>query len=688
MVDQTCASELLDSADGQWGKGDSAILKAPVAAGGHGVSVEIRYRVSGELDIQYIAVGWKLPGKFVHCKHKHVPVEGEYAIQLRPDDLAIKLSMGWAEEDVAGAGIELWCKFNGTSKGKIELVSVTPVDDARAVISAPGEELQKFCHDMLVLGGLSKYEGAVDLARDMVDTPVLYLAPHESVPLDEHGFLQGGYQGLSNTQRYMYHALGHARILLIAYGRTGRDEFLTLARQHASHWITQYYDAEPDDLKYAYYDHGTAERLAVMCGLWSVLKSRKASVTEVTRLEACMIAHVRLLANWSFVARNQRVFIHNHAVFQAVFCIAAGVVLENHPESENWIAHGADVLGLQVDGLVSADGVSIENSTGYHMGLHRMMDNSVGLLLSLDYPMPEAVRQVRSKIKLMKAFTERVKFSGKLMPAVGDTKYSMNRLLGKIPPARRGQLHHDDMLTLFEHAGYASLKDSVEGVGEVSVLLVASGLARNHKHMDDLSFTLACARGIQWIADPGYHKYDESEPSLYARRPDAHNAPWLPELEYAHALGQTGLSGGMSPDRTHWHVSASHGHYKGITVERRLDWSSETAVLVVSDHIAGADLQARVELSLTLGDGVTATRNDNGNWQLTYTSQDGEVERGPVIAFEGHNASYLRDARLFPVSGIIEAGRLKLDVAPSEGAAQIRTVIAWDEASLTAATSP
>ncbi|SDE99661.1 Heparinase II/III N-terminus [Paracoccus isoporae] len=537
--------------------------------------------------------------------------------------------------------------------------------------------MRKVCHDFMARGGLAQYDVATKLAREMVSRPVLYVGPDDSVELDKFGDFRSGYEALSNSHRYMYHALGHVRIFLVAYQKTGEAEFLVRARRHVHDWIEDNFEETPEDIKYAYYDHGAAERLGVMCTIWSVMRSVNASAIDTAKIEHCLIAHARLLGSWSFTGRHQPVFIHNHLVFQAIYCLLAGILLNKHPESDSWRQHGSDILAAQVDGLISSDGVSIENSTGYHLGLYRVLRDCTALLLSTPIALPSSVAGVRKRIAAMGSFTERMRFSADRMPAIGDTRYTPNLPIEKSLQVTREQLELSTRLAMFPDAGYASIKDDVGGQREMNLTMIASALSQTHKHDDDLSITLSTNDGIQWIADPGFYKYDRSELSMYASSVMAHNAPYLADGQYEHKLRRAGLDGEEMTASDLVRVEGWHKHYPGVLVTRHLLWHSALSTLVIEDQVAA---ESRNETSVTvgfvLGDGITAERSESNSWTLWHRAFD---ISGPSIVFPDGSAICEDDATVFPMGRPTSASRLVITRPFVNGIARVQTIVTWSD---------
>lgn len=668
----------------EYGPGEVAILRVPVPSA-VAARVRVRYHVSQPQAVSYVACGWRGAEGFIHAKQRHLPTGVTFTQDITPEDLCIKLERGWSASLHPVAHFEVWVKFaeRCTSALEMECEFFGP-SAAEETLEASATELAEIhglesrrllCSQMLEFGDLAKFDDSVALADKMLKEHVMCLADGHVLDLLPNGDFVNGYESLTNTQRYLVHALFHVALLLVAYNRTGRHEYLFMARQHTARWLSANFDQQPADMKFSYYDHGTADRARVLLALRMLVEPLSINVSDLTRLDSAIEAHARLLSSWTFVSKHQRTFLHNHAVFQAISCILLGACAPSPTLGETCIQFGTQILCLQVCGLVNQEGISIENSTAYHLGLHRVLTNALTLLLRSGVALPPEVANLKARIDLMPAFLERVCFSGRRMPAVGDSKYSLS-----VPQrrwaARRNSIVLNRVLEMFPLAGYASVVDDVGDGREMSLLVVASSLSDTHKHDDDLSLSIASSDGIQWIADPGYHSYDESPLSLLARSSISHNAPVVVGAEYKRGVGNSRIRG-KSTDQLVL-VAGEHRNYPRARLVRVLVWSRLHRMLVVQDQLTGS-YEAGALIAWTLGDEVSVQLLDEfgGAPHRSYRLRHAAGKDGPVVTAVDYPAKPDDEGKLFPPEGVVGAARIIGEIKSGGLGTTFTTVFSW-----------
>jgi hypothetical protein len=72
------------------------------------------------------------------------------------------------------------------------------------------------------------------------------------------------------TYRFSWHALHPAMILMVHARNSGKLASLFAAREMVTNWLERSYFQPEADKKFAWYDHGTAERLLAMVVMWSI----------------------------------------------------------------------------------------------------------------------------------------------------------------------------------------------------------------------------------------------------------------------------------------------------------------------------------------------------------------------------------------------------------------------------------
>ena len=613
---------LASSGQKSWSAGDTEILSIKLDEIEPFERLRVAYRCEIEGKVNYVALGFRYPSGFHHLKQKHIVTDRVMNFDIGPQDLVLLMESEWTVPEGDPSVLELWVKFASDAQGRVDLLEVESRQDQPLTLDGEtiSEKISIVLADALTNSGLKHYSTALALAEKMLAEPVLAVSSEDIVEVEPTGEFANGYEALGNSARYLYHSLGHVRIFLIAFEQTGRKEFLTLARLWTERWWRENYHAKPEDLKYAYYDHGVAERSMVMSRLVALMVQYNSSHVETALLVSILHAHLRLLASWGFVSRHQPFYVHNHAIFQAIALLLGALLFAHDEDSEIWTDYAAQLLHDQVDGLLTHEGVSIENSSGYHIGLERILENVFQLLRPYMTDLPSILTQARELSLTMSAFTERLAYSPNRQSAFGDTKYTLNRSLKKLPSPRVERLQRSEDLWVLETAGYASLIARIGGDREMTLTAIASALEVTHKHDDDLSFSIGTSDGVEWIADPGFHAYDDSEPSRYAKSADAHDVVILEGREYSRSLNQASLKALDAPQGFSAFMGEHH-HYAGFVVSRIWVWSEKDKALLVEDRVVSND-GAKVgtfSLAWPLGDAVTARRMKDGSFKLYFS---------------------------------------------------------------------
>ena len=121
-----------------------------------------------------------------------------------------------------------------------------------------------------------------------------------------------------------------------------------------------------EDLRFAWYDHGTAERQLSMVMLYHELSnSKEIDEKYLQKLKKIILLQGRLLESEIFYARNQVNRYHNHAMFQDVALIVTALSFTKVSCTKRWLKTGVSRLEDQISKLIIRDdrySVFVENS--------------------------------------------------------------------------------------------------------------------------------------------------------------------------------------------------------------------------------------------------------------------------------------------------------------------------------------
>lgn len=514
-----------------------------------------RLKLTGWDSIKYLAVGFTLDGKFVHVKVPHVVQGGwqsysfsfhdlEYLIQnnwviTKPSVISdcrvfVKGKPGLDGGKIALSEVSLWLEAENT--GGSVLVNAEYdrrlLDTIHAYWRACFRKYPSQVDDFLYEGTFPAY-GDVNLNWD-----VLSKKPREL--------------GAVNTYRFSWHALHFVSMCLLRYEDTGQASYLQSAREFVSLWMDSSFFSPDDDQKYAWYDHGTAERSLVLLVILQIGLKLGFDTRFNSRVAYALFKHAKLLYSEAFYASHQIERYHNHAWFQDIALIAVAISLKHLEISDLWLSQGLERLKDQLAHLIHRESnyaVFVENSIGYHQGVQRLV-GFAGQLESLA-GRGSGISNIADELD---AWSKDFRYPDGRYPAQGDTFRRAN-------PASRQELEQPEswpkQAIKLPQAGYAVLKG-----GSIQTPWMFGLLATNrnstHKHEDDLSFFL-WLDGVEWLVDPSFmsHEYKDDIPA-YLRSARAHNMLHVEGAEYSYQ---------PDPDRVVMNIAESSEEGLALSIE-------------------------------------------------------------------------------------------------------------------------
>ncbi|MCQ2000380.1 DUF6270 domain-containing protein [Arthrobacter zhaoxinii] len=581
-----------------------ATIKLP-AGGVAGNGLSARFRLKDWESVQYIAVGHMHEGQYRHVKVVHTRQKEWLNLSVSYQDLAFKVQNGFEPvgpcpiSDVRvfikgkpaahGAALDIaWC---ATWMEKAESPSglVSPLK--------PEDSLIQLLADYVI----ATSDGVAEQIQTFLGTGRFPMPGGVELPWRSSERVPDGLYAF-DTYRYIWHSLYFAANLVI-YGRRNDNHAAVLAGQSlVQSWLEDNLWRESDDKRYAWYDHGTAERLIALLLVQHMGGSSGHDYRFSRRLEVAIEAHSRLLESESFYAANQVSRYHNHAWFQDLALVSASAIAGRCRASERRIAKGLERLRDQFSRLIVLEdeyAVFAENSSGYHAGV-----GSIVRLAGAVEKLATGTGEFSRLADKLDAWTEYFRYPNGRSPANGDTFRYGNHLPAKTSGVAAYESPH---LLVLPDAGYSVVKGNAHGSSFMMTFL-ATSISPTHKHCDDLSVTLFYD-GIEWLVDPSFHShaYAEDVPR-YLRGAWAHSAVAIPDVGYSIAPGLSRLEGKAEGNR--FCLSGHHEAYSDVLVKRSVDGYLDDLQLHFRDIALPADRSALqpspIYSVLHLGEGVSA----------------------------------------------------------------------------------
>ena len=246
---------------------------------------------------------------------------------------------------------------------------------------------------------------------------------------------------------------------------------------------------------------------------------------------------------------------NNHLIAEAVGLIYVGITFPEFRESERWRTKGFTLLEKELLKQILSDGVSWEQSTGYHRFITDLCLHAAILAKKNDIKVPETVLL---KLEQMIEFLNQITKTDGRIPLIGDgddalvlkideTDYDDARstiTVGSILFGRKNWIRTKseeafwllgtsalikEQLPIFQ--GSKLFKDSgycvMRGKGKYLLFVLSPKEKKyshaSHKHLDMLSFVLD-SYGVYFFVDPGTYTYfGDFKWRKYFRSIKAHN---------------------------------------------------------------------------------------------------------------------------------------------------------------------
>lgn len=549
-------------------------LKLPNARFGNGVSA--RFRLRGWNSLRYVGIGYTHENAFRHVKITNAARDQWIEFSIGHGDIAFGLQNGWENPPATQIGdIRIYIKGNPGADGAT--LDVEKLWCWREVDLNPEkwyekhrynensnylEEFDKVSPDLLDV----VYKYLNKCFRTAEKQAQLFLIKGNCPLYGETALTWSGEQALPKdlgnvgTYQFSWHALHPATILMIFARNSGELAPLFAAREFITNWLDRSYFQPDQNKKYAWYDHGTAERLLAMILMWAVGVEHKFDYRFMTRLRSAIFRHGQLLDSELFYASHQPTRYHNHAWFQDIALMATALALPDFPCASRWLETALARLTDQLDTLIVRDNgfaVFIENSIGYHQGVQRIVEFAGDLvtLTGRDSHIPDVARELSE-------FSNFLRYPDNRAPAQGDTFRRSNPSGSDV---RRSKAYENPVCAILPKAGYGIVKGNHDGIPFMLTVL-ATSLCRTHKHEDNLSFTLFFD-GIEWLIDPSFYSHEYKAPiPAYLRSAVAHNGLAIQSLGYSIEPGVAKLDG--KTDGSEFFLSGEHHSYEKIVVKR------------------------------------------------------------------------------------------------------------------------
>jgi hypothetical protein len=576
-----------------------------------------RLRLRNWKQISYICIGYSWHGGYEHVKASNPALGQWFTLIAGHQDLAWAWRNGWNHPEPRQiSDIRIYVK------GQVDDASYLDVSDMFCWLEADAELPDAIAvndhaeKSPSVINAIRDYErqcfpSYIDQASAFIESGRCPLGTGTLLDWPLDSFYPSELTA-TGTHQFSWHALHPATILMLYAHDKGHAGALFAARDFVANWLEKSFFRNDVNIKYAWYDHGTAERCLAFVQLYAAGQDWGFDHRFSARLKRAIFRHAQLLQSEVFYASHQTTRYHNHAWFQDLALLACTLHFPEWRCAGLWRNTALSRLEDQFAQLITRDGeyaIFIENSIGYHHGVQRLV-RLAGELARLS---GRGGTLAETSDELLR-FSEFFRYPDRRRtPSQGDTF----RLPNSANANPRGQrVYGNADVTILRRAGYAVVKADHED-SPFMLSMLATSLSRTHKHQDHLSFTLYFD-GVEWLIDPSFysHEYDSTIPA-YLRSAAAHNCVSVPHLPYSIEPGLAKLTGEVTDDRCVLH--GSHRAYADLTVQRRIGCALDRLLLTGEDRLS--DLKPDAQLRFHCGEHVVS-RVENGCAFLSHPGSD------------------------------------------------------------------
>lgn len=290
-------------------------------------------------------------------------------------------------------------------------------------------------------------------------------------------------------------------------------------------WIEEFSSCSIEE-DFPWHDHATSLRLDRL--------SRIAIEFSDNQFSDLACLHADLLLRESFYSRNT-----NHGFDQAVSLLLASLAFSFESNANQWRSVGLERLRNEISFAFTSEGVHVENSPAYHMGMIGNLVRARRILKIIDTDnndfdcLFDKALQYLIWISRPDRFLTYLGDSASYRPSVSQelTHLPFAPMVEWVASAGKTGKKPVGNFKVYEQSGYAMYRSSWDRwPGHTHIVFKNGFLSRYHRQDDDLNVLLH-AFGEDWLIDSGLYNHNQKDPiRVYMRSVKAHNVPYIPSV--------------------------------------------------------------------------------------------------------------------------------------------------------------
>lgn len=365
-----------------------------------------------------------------------------------------------------------------------------------------------------------------------------------------------------------------------AYELTNDKKYLKKAETFLLSWNEYRKDEELiKNNTMVWYDHGTALRAENIIYYALVADNvGELNVNTCTLIIELLKLHGEKLSSDIFYTEN-----HNHGIFQDRALIYIAYFLDDF-NKENWISIAKERLKEQMNFAFTREGVHVENSPGYQIGVTDLFRVIADFLIQYE---DEYGKELYEEIEQSMEFMTYITKPNGAAAAIGDTNdlvngstisnvnanvFENNNYTYAATLGQEGDMPEVKSVIYPESGYYISHNSwSKENYINSTWTMFKSGYSsKTHKHADDNSFMLY-SKGFDIFVDPGWYNYSSGNRYRdYLISSLAHNTVIVDGKTYSPTVENSFKTGifNYGIENDYDYVAGFNDMYNGVKIDR------------------------------------------------------------------------------------------------------------------------
>lgn len=321
----------------------------------------------------------------------------------------------------------------------------------------------------------------------------------------------------TNMAMLHLHSLEPISYLLLAYSESNQLVFLEKAYELLIDWFDH---AKCSEHFYLWYRHCVADRAIVISQLY-LLKNH----IDLTKYQKDVIYSL-IFSHRNYLLQNENYVHHNHGLLMDMGLLSLSIVTHDDATFEySYERIKSNFMNTFTDNMIC-----VENSISYSVyNIEQFIKCQKYLLEPLEFSIDN---QFDCKIEQALDFLNEIKQPDNKFPNLGDGEQIDLEYLKTLDIYKYFNYHNifmeskeKEYMKVYPNEGYAIFRNNNK-----YFFLTAGDVKKNHKHADDLSFTLFYDEEV--FIDPGISTYNKDALREYQTSSAAHNTIVLNNENY------------------------------------------------------------------------------------------------------------------------------------------------------------